>query len=505
MPDAFITTLTDPAGNRTVTLSHDFIPAPEERHLWPDNRTGQDERYTYRYDKHGNLSEKRRYLSGWTAEEYAPDETHHYHYDQSHRLTQYRREDDSQTSAQGRYVYDPLGRRVGKLTAIVNPVTKQTDTQHSWYGWDGDRLVLSESQGTQHYTIYQPGSFVPLVRVEQMKAEDHHSTLAEKLERDAEVTFPPELHQRLNLIEQELRKNQLSDDTVQFLSATGLKAENLALWLEPEAESDRTIHLYHCDHLGTPLALVNREGHIDWHITLDPWGNVLSEHNPQSLHQPLRMQGQQYDEESGLHYNRHRYYDPQQGRYITQDPIGLAGGINLYNYPLNPITGNDPLGLSTWSNEVGSAFNLPYEGIGAAIDASNGPHYEPISGSISLDGGYSGDVFTGASDAYGFGMTTSEKSPIHMDACVYHTLCEHEGVGIAAGYGGTGTISESPMSTGTGDSVGYMATGGLLGKLTVSGAQDSSGNKSVSLGFGAGEGAFVGKITCNQSTKCLMN
>ncbi|RJT20379.1 RHS repeat-associated core domain-containing protein, partial [Buttiauxella izardii] len=349
------------------------------------------------------------------------------------------------------------------------------------------------------------GSFVPLLRVEQTRAEDSHSTLAEKLERDAEVTFPPVLHQRLNVIEQELRKNQLSDDTLQFLNSTGLKAENLALWLEPEPESDRQIHLYHCDHLGTPLALVSTAGTVDWHITLDPWGNVLSEHNPQKLHQPLRMQGQQYDEESGLHYNRHRYYDPAQGRYITQDPIGLEGGLNTYTYPLNPIQGKDPLGLSEFGKWAGSAFNLPPEDIGAALDAANGPHYEPISGSISLDAGYSGDVFTGANDAYGIGMTTSEISPIHMDICAYHTLCVHEGVGAAAGYGATGTISESPMSTGMGSAAGYMATGGWLAKFTISGTQDSSGNISASVGFGPGEGAFVGKITCNQSTKCLFD
>ncbi|SCM53025.1 RHS repeat-associated core domain-containing protein [Hafnia alvei] len=58
------------------------------------------------------------------------------------------------------------------------------------------------------------------------------------------------------------------------------------------------------------------------------------------------MQGQQYDEESGLHYNRHRYYDPMIGRYITQDPIGLRGGWNFYAYPLNPVHGIDPFGLS---------------------------------------------------------------------------------------------------------------------------------------------------------------
>ncbi|WP_179124713.1 RHS repeat-associated core domain-containing protein, partial [Salmonella enterica] len=59
-----------------------------------------------------------------------------------------------------------------------------------------------------------------------------------------------------------------------------------------------------------------------------------------------RLPGQQYDEESGLHYNRHRYYSPGQGRYITQDPVGLAGGWNPYQHPLNPIHKVDPLGLN---------------------------------------------------------------------------------------------------------------------------------------------------------------
>ncbi|MBF7981741.1 MULTISPECIES: RHS repeat-associated core domain-containing protein, partial [Rahnella] len=68
--------------------------------------------------------------------------------------------------------------------------------------------------------------------------------------------------------------------------------------------------------------------------------------NPYKLRQPIRMQGQHYDEESGLHYNRHRYYDPALGRYITQDPIGLMGGGNLYVYPLDPVKGIDPLGLT---------------------------------------------------------------------------------------------------------------------------------------------------------------
>ncbi len=78
------------------------------------------------------------------------------------------------------------------------------------------------------------------------------------------------------------------------------------------------------------LALVNSDGKTDWSAEYDAWGNVLREQNPHNLAQLIRHPGQQYDDESGLHYNRHRYYNPGLGRYITQDPIGLMGGWNFY-------------------------------------------------------------------------------------------------------------------------------------------------------------------------------
>ena len=67
----------------------------------------------------------------------------------------------------------------------------------------------------------------------------------------------------------------------------------------------------------------------------------------EKIDNPLRFQGQYFDPESGLHYNRHRYYNPDIGRYLTPDPVKLAGGLNGYQYVPNPTGWVDPLGLNT--------------------------------------------------------------------------------------------------------------------------------------------------------------
>uniref|UniRef100_UPI003AA90DAC RHS repeat-associated core domain-containing protein n=1 Tax=Vibrio rumoiensis TaxID=76258 RepID=UPI003AA90DAC len=75
---------------------------------------------------------------------------------------------------------------------------------------------------------------------------------------------------------------------------------------------------------------------------------------------PLRFQGQYYDEETGLHYNRHRYYSPDTGRFITVDPIGLAGGLNNYQYVKNPTGWVDPLGLVQCSASCAGAIRRAF-------------------------------------------------------------------------------------------------------------------------------------------------
>jgi RHS repeat-associated protein len=63
-------------------------------------------------------------------------------------------------------------------------------------------------------------------------------------------------------------------------------------------------------------------------------------------HQPLRLAGQYADAETGLHYNRYRFYDPETGHYLTPDPIGIDGGLNAYAYCSDPLNVVDPLGLT---------------------------------------------------------------------------------------------------------------------------------------------------------------
>ena len=98
------------------------------------------------------------------------------------------------------------------------------------------------------------------------------------------------------------------------------------------------------DHLGTPQQIFDNTGTTVWEAAYLPFGSAQIRMGAITCN--LRFPGQYFDAETGLHYNWHRYYDPETGRYLTPDPIGLEGGINPFVYVLNdPINGIDPLGL----------------------------------------------------------------------------------------------------------------------------------------------------------------
>lgn len=113
-----------------------------------------------------------------------------------------------------------------------------------------------------------------------------------------------------------------------------------------KAELER-VAFYHCDQAGTPQTLSNELGECVWEIKQDTWGTALEINTNENLLEQtnLRFQGQYYDSETGLHYNRYRYYEPFSARYVSKDPIGLFGRLNNSVYVNDPNQWVDPMGL----------------------------------------------------------------------------------------------------------------------------------------------------------------
>ncbi|EFB6786775.1 type VI secretion system tip protein VgrG [Escherichia coli] len=351
--------------------------------VWPDNRIAEDAHYVYRHDEYGRLTEKTDRIPAGVIR--TDDErTHHYHYDSQHRLVFYTRIQHGEPLVESRYLYDPLGRRMAKRVwrrerDLTGWMSLSRKPEVTWYGWDGDRLTTVQTDTTRIQTVYQPGSFTPLIRVETENGEREKAqrrSLAETLQQEGSenghgVVFPAELVRLLDRLEEEIRADRVSSESRAWLAQCGLTVEQLARQVEPEYTPARKVHFYHCDHRGLPLALISEDGNTAWRGEYDEWGNQLNEENPHHLHQPYRLPGQQHDEESGLYYNRHRHYDPLQGRYITPDPIGLRGGWNMYQYPLNPIQVIDPMGLDAIENMTSGGLIYAVSGVPGLIAANS--------------------------------------------------------------------------------------------------------------------------------------
>jgi RHS repeat-associated protein len=240
----------------------------------------------------------------------------------------------------------------------------QSQTIH--YGWDGDRLVHVEDARQIRHTVYESGSFVPMLQLQRRKGAKNiaqitmgeealsHLAPAQQEQMQAALkkalkTFDPQTASGLPQSAQSAMNTGWGPEMNQLVRQ-GFESLQAA---QAEEEAKYPIEVRHilCDHLGTPMALIDatgeHAGQIIWAARYGAWGDIEAEYNPHQIEQPIRFQGQQFDEESGLHYNRFRYYDPALGRYITQDPIGLNGGANTYSYAKNPIQLLDPFGLNT--------------------------------------------------------------------------------------------------------------------------------------------------------------
>lgn len=348
----------DPAGNRIISDNRKgkFLPSDVQ---FNSNQVPYDEHYEYDYDYYGNMISK--------TSRHKSDEIHYFQYDMHHRLTHYQQIKKGEITAEATYLYDAFSRRIQKQ------VNYGDSKQITWYGWDGDNLVLMEKGIQRIHTVYYPDSFVPLLRIE-CNIPDINPSLGDVVEQALNIPLNEEIKNQLNELEPRLKNNTLTNSQLVWLQQAQLTQQQLSQFIKTTRStnlSEHSITLYNCNYQGTPQALVDLQGRIVWQAEYDPWGNLVDEKNFTNLYQPIRMQGQYYDKESNLHYNRYRYYDPCLGRYLTQDPIGLAGGLNIYQYAnAEPVQQVDPKGLNTAivGGAVGGTIGGPPGAVvGAAI------------------------------------------------------------------------------------------------------------------------------------------
>ena len=118
-----------------------------------------------------------------------------------------------------------------------------------------------------------------------------------------------------------------------------------------DGESRQQTRYFHCDHIGIPRKMTDKDGNFSWFGNYTGWGPLKEETKvTDSAYQPFRLQNQYVDRETGLHDNFFRYYEPDAGRFVNQDPIGVWGGDNLYRFSSNIQIWIDPLGLACIPN-----------------------------------------------------------------------------------------------------------------------------------------------------------
>ena len=128
--------------------------------------------------------------------------------------------------------------------------------------------------------------------------------------------------------------------------------------VDDTATANEATYFVHNDHLGTPQKITDVAQAVVWDATYQPFGET--EVTVAQIENNIRFPGQYADEETGLHYNYFRDYDPSLGRYVESDPIGLGGGVNSFVYvSQNPINSADFNGLIAWKG----SFQYDYAGI----------------------------------------------------------------------------------------------------------------------------------------------
>ena len=281
----------------------------------------------YRYDAAGNRIEAGK-DAGIT----------HYRYSepgQGNRLLQ---------AGETEYEYNAAGSptRVGQLRYEYNAEQRplkvfEGDTLKAEYAYNsfGERIkkVVYDVQGKD--CSYNPIAFPPSMEVRFTNAAGAGCAGAASHNRKTVTYFFYDGEGRLTA-----EANETGKITAQYVY---LKDYQPIAKLEGKA-----IYALHTDRLGTPLRATDDAAAVVWSADYSPFGKAAI--TTQAITLNLRLPGQYYDSETQTHYNYQRDYDPESGRYLTADPIGLTGGTNLYAYVTNnPLALMDPRGESIFS------------------------------------------------------------------------------------------------------------------------------------------------------------
>ncbi|MEW1626927.1 putative T7SS-secreted protein [Streptomyces sp. NPDC089173] len=231
-----------------------------------------------------------------------------------------------------RFEYDALGRVTLRRRARLSRKPE------IWrYTWDAESRLTSviTPDGTRWRYRYDPLGR----RTAKQRLSTDGGTVVE------EVRFAWD---GLTLCEQTMRESALPNTVVlTWDHRAGVplaQTERILTADTRQDEIDRRFFAIATDLVGAPTELVDESGDIAWRTRTTIWGTTAWARTS-TTYTPLRFPGQYYDPETGLHYNLFRHYDPEAGRYVSPDPLGLAPGPNPVAYVDNPFTWCDPLGL----------------------------------------------------------------------------------------------------------------------------------------------------------------
>ncbi|MBS7785492.1 RHS repeat domain-containing protein, partial [Providencia stuartii] len=248
-------------------------------------------------------------------------------------------------------------------TPSTPALSPQGDRLLQFQGWqyrhDAYGNVISRGHPNQAKQTYQYDGDNRLViaQTSDMKAQYHYDALGRRIHKVVESRAHGKLtRHETHFVWQGLRLLQEQDINTGKHQTYCYEEHGSYTPLAVIVKQSSGYHYYwhHCDINSAPLDVTNEQGNTVWSGKYERFGFVRSsplsfysdpERKIESFEQNLRYAGQYFDNETGLHFNTFRFYDPQIGRFIMPDPIGLLGGMNLYRYAPNPLSHTDPLGL----------------------------------------------------------------------------------------------------------------------------------------------------------------